>query len=101
MKNAAEGAVLAVSFTRSGNCNPRRQTVARNWGRRLARIGGYGILVLLVLAALAHKVKSYAVIGNIDVLTTHGGDTITVIFFGVFFVADPEIANVNQLDYAG
>ena len=27
--------------------------MARTWGRRLAKIGGYGILVLLVLAALA------------------------------------------------
>src|SRR5579872_1234083 len=27
--------------------------MARNWGRRLAKIGGYGILVLLALAALA------------------------------------------------
>ena len=27
--------------------------MARTWGRRLARIFGYGILVLLVLAALA------------------------------------------------
>src|ERR1700693_560651 len=38
---------------RLDNCDPVRQTMARTWVRRLSKISGYGILVLLVLAALA------------------------------------------------
>jgi hypothetical protein len=36
-----------------GNCHSGRRTMARTWRRRLAKGSGYGILVLLGLAALA------------------------------------------------
>src|ERR1700730_5181822 len=34
-------------------CDPERRNMAKSWAKRLAKITGYVILVLLVLAALA------------------------------------------------